>query len=232
MSIDQTQNYVPRRRRPAHPRERAPTCGSTAGGKPGRAVVVCDRKKVIGDVAQYPSYADAKRAADPIRIEVNAAHDRIGKVTVRDAWEHFLANEMHNPEVDRSPTTIEVYQDNFRLHILPRWGETFLADVKPVQVESWLRGLTLARSTKSKLRNNLSVLFSHAIRHEMYDRINPISSVRQSSKRRENSCHGNARRDGRDCLRPGVTGTQTHGLHRRGYRPAPLGDLWALVEGR
>lgn len=48
---------------------------------------------------------------------------------------------------------------------------------------SWLRGLSLARATKSKLRNNLSALFSHAIRHELYDRINPISSVRQSSKR-------------------------------------------------
>jgi integrase len=141
------------------------------------------RKKVIGDVAQYPTYADAKRAADPLRIEVNAAHERAGRRTVRDAWEHFLANEMNNPEIDRSPTTIEVYQDNFRLHILPRWGETYLTEVKPVQVESWLRGLTLARATKSKLRNNLSVLFSHAIRHEMYDRINPIAAVRQSSKR-------------------------------------------------
>jgi integrase len=80
------------------------------------------RKKVIGDVEQYPTFAAAKRAADPLRIEVNAAHERAGKSTVRDAWEHFLANEMDNPEIDRSPTTIEVYKDNFRLHILPRWG--------------------------------------------------------------------------------------------------------------
>jgi hypothetical protein len=132
---------------------------------------------VIGDIEQYPTYADAKRAADPLRIEANAAHERAGKPTLRDAWEHFLANEMDNPEIDRSPTTIEVYRDNFRLHILPRWGETYLTDVKAVQVESWLRGLTLARATKSKLRNNLSVLFSHAIRHEMYDRLNPIAAV-------------------------------------------------------
>ena len=43
--------------------------------------------------------------------------------------------------------------------------------------------LPLARPTKAKLRNQLSALFSHAIRHELYDRLNPISSVRQSAKR-------------------------------------------------
>jgi integrase len=37
--------------------------------------------------------------------------------------------------------------------------------------------------TKAKIRNHLSALFSHTIRHELYSRLNPISSVRQSAVR-------------------------------------------------
>jgi integrase len=140
-------------------------------------------KKVIGVLDRYPTEASAKRAVEQLRIEINAEQERIGKVTIAEAWEHFQAHELLDPDIDRSPTTVELYHNNFRVHIVPRWGDTFLTDVKAVHVEAWLRGLTLAPSTKCKLRNHLSALFSHAIRHELYDRLNPISSVRQSAKR-------------------------------------------------
>lgn len=90
---------------------------------------------------------------------------------------------LHDPEIDRSPTTIELYLDNLRIHVLPRWGQSFLGDVKAVQVETWLRSLKLAPSTKAKLRSHLSALFNHAIRHELFVGTNPITTVRQSSKR-------------------------------------------------
>lgn len=141
------------------------------------------RKRVIGAIDRYPSEAAAKRAVEQLRIEINADQERIGKLTVLEAWEHFQAKELHDPDVDRSPTTIALYLINFKTHIIPQWGATFLTDVKAVQVESWLRRLKLAPSTKSKLKNHLSALFSHAIRHELFDRINPMGSVRQSSKR-------------------------------------------------
>jgi len=116
-------------------------------------------------------------------FRINSVPDRIAKVTVADAWGHFQTNELHDAELDRSPTTIDLYLDNFRIHIIPRWGDVELDNVRPVEVEQWLRSLSLAPSTKSKLRNHLSVLFSHAIRHEMYEKLNPIRSVRQGSKR-------------------------------------------------
>jgi integrase len=80
--------------------------------------------------------------------------------------------------VDRSS-----YLDYFKNQILPRWGKVCLDDVKAVEVERWLRGLDLANGTKAKIRNHLSALFSHAIRHELYSRLNPISSVHQSAVR-------------------------------------------------
>src|SRR5216683_2324269 len=71
------------------------------------------------------------------------------------------------------------YLDNW---ILPRWRNYLLAEVKSVAVEEWLGNLPMAAGTKAKLRNIMSAIFSHAIRHEWAEK-NPISLVRQSAKR-------------------------------------------------
>ena len=56
-------------------------------------------------------------------------------------------------------------------------------------MEKWLKslcfpttGVPLARGSRAKIRNIMSALYSHAIRWEWADK-NPITSVRQSSKR-------------------------------------------------
>jgi len=67
--------------------------------------------------------------------------------------------------------------------VLPHWRQYELAEVRTIQVESWLRRLPLAKSSCAKIRNLMSVLFNHACRYELFDR-NPIHLVRQSAKRR------------------------------------------------
>jgi integrase len=72
--------------------------------------------------------------------------------------------------------------------VLPHWQANKINEVRTVEVEAWLRGLTLARGTKAKIRKTLGLLFNHAIRWEFASR-NPISGpvrgsgVRQSEKR-------------------------------------------------
>ena len=141
------------------------------------------RKKVIGDVDCYPTKASAKKAVNNFRAEINARQDRIGKITVEQAWGHFQLHELRDPDVDRSPTTIDGYLDYFKSQILPVWKDVALDDVKSVAVEKWLRSLDLAPGSKTKIRNHMSALFSHCIRHELYTKLNPISSVRQSAVR-------------------------------------------------
>ena len=51
-----------------------------------------------------------------------------------------------------------------------------------MDVELWLHTLTFAPGTRSKIRNIMSAVFIHAIRHEWMDR-NPITKVRTSAKR-------------------------------------------------
>ena len=67
--------------------------------------------------------------------------------------------------------------------IVPQWGDYELGNVKTIEVESWLRRLQVAKSSCAKIRNLMSVLFNHACRYELFDH-NPISLVRQGSKRR------------------------------------------------
>jgi integrase len=142
-----------------------------------------NRKRILGDVEEYPTLSAARAAADRLRPEINADPGDKRNVTVRSAWEHFKENELYDPDVDRSPTTIQGYIDYFSSQLLPRWGEVKLVEVKAVAVEKWLRSLALAPASKAKLRNHLSALFSHCIRWELYEGQNPIASVRQSALR-------------------------------------------------
>jgi integrase len=149
------------------------------------------RKRVIGSIAEYKTLSQARQACDSLRLAANAASDsptvvRVETVTVGSAWGHFQLLELRDPDVDRSPTTIETYEDNFNRYILPRWRDVPIKDVTPVAVEQWLRALKqLAAGTKAKFRNQMSCLFAHAMRHRLLitpDGINPIKLVRQGAK--------------------------------------------------
>jgi integrase len=141
------------------------------------------RRKLIGTVEDYPTISAAKRAIESFRAEINAAATKTVRMTVREAWGHFQGNELRDVDVDRSPTTIQSYLDYFKARILPKWGDQALDDIKSVSVEKWLRSLDLAPASKAKIRNHMSALFSHCIRHELYGKFNPIASVRQSAVR-------------------------------------------------
>src|SRR5438045_8705952 len=84
-------------------------------------------------------------------------------------------------------STKKVYKAYLTRWIRPRWQKYGLAEVRTIQVESWLRGLPLAKSTCAKIRNLMSVLFNHACRYGLYDH-NLIHLVRQSAKRKQAPC--------------------------------------------
>ena len=170
------------------------------------------KKKVIGDAERYRTKSEVKKAVENFRAEINAEQSHLGGKTIEELWGHFEANELRSLRVDRSPITIDTYLDNYRLYIGQRWGHTFLNEVHAVDVEGWLDSLMksdkpkgrarkpgskakplplkpklkpepLAPATKAKLRNQMSCLFSHAIRHRLWKEANPIALVRQGSKR-------------------------------------------------
>jgi integrase len=143
------------------------------------------RKRVIGSVERYPNEAAARSAITVLLTEINSDKVRMGSrsITVAQLCDHFQQRELARDNTWRSYATKKTYQAYLTRWVLPHWRQYELAEVRTIQVESWLRTLPLAKSSCAKIRNLMSVLFNHACRYQLFDR-NPIYLVRQSAKRR------------------------------------------------
>jgi integrase len=138
-----------------------------------------NRKEQVGTVEDFPSKSAAMKACEPLRANVNK-ETRTPR-TVAELVTHYTEKELPK-DSSKAYSTRKAYQSYFKNWIAPVWGSYRLSAVKTVAVEDWLRTLSLAPGTKAKMRNILSALFTHAMRHEWADR-NPIKLVRQSAKR-------------------------------------------------
>jgi integrase len=146
------------------------------------------RKQIVGTVRELRTQADAQRAAEALRMNINRHTVEHGgpPQTVNKLVEHYRLKEMPmDTHEGRTRGTKLVYNSNLRLYVVPRWGEYPLRRVTTVEVEEWLKTLKLAPSSRAKIRNLMSTVFRHAIRwgwigqHE-----NPITLVRVCAKRK------------------------------------------------
>jgi integrase len=142
-------------------------------------------KKIIGTVEQYPEEDAARRSVVGLVSELNTdgRSTNSSTMTVAQLCDHFEQRELAKENSWRSHATKKIYKAYLTRWIRPHWKKYQLAEVRTIQVESWLRELPLAKSSCAKIRNVMSVLFNHACRYELFDR-NPIYLVRQSAKRR------------------------------------------------
>lgn len=136
------------------------------------------RKRTLGTVRDLPSRKDAERAVAEFRANINV-EVRV-PVTVSELIAHYRNHEL--TEDRKAFATIESVSLYLTNQIVPKWGKKWLTDVRTVEVEEWLHSLPYAPATKSKIRNIMSAIFSHAIRYEWMHR-NPITKVRASAKR-------------------------------------------------
>jgi integrase len=136
------------------------------------------RKRTLGTVARYPHLRDAEKAADALRNTINT--EFTVPETVAELVTHYRNHEL--TEDKKAYATVEANTHYLTNHIVPKWGALYLSDVRTVDVELWLHSLQYAPGTRSKIRNIMSAVFNHAIRHEWMDR-NPITKVRVSAIR-------------------------------------------------
>jgi integrase len=136
------------------------------------------RKRVIGTLVEMPLRRDAEMAVAQLRQKINSSV--VVPETVSDVITHY--RELELVPARKAYATIEASKLYLANQIEPRWGTLRLSAVRTVEVEAWLDQLPYAPGTRSKIRNLLSAVFSHAIRHELIDR-NPIRGVRTSAKR-------------------------------------------------
>src|SRR6202158_3520633 len=146
------------------------------------------RNKVGGTVEEYPTETKALIAAEALRLTINTEQTEMSQqqVSVAALVKHFKELELgpineDDEEEGRVYSTRSTYTDILDFHVVPKWGEQKLHEVRAGAVEKWLRQLKLARGSKAKIRSIMSVLFNHAIRHEFLPQgTNPITMVRQS----------------------------------------------------
>jgi integrase len=136
------------------------------------------RKTVVGTVDRLRTPHDAETAVLSLRRNINAELKPLE--TVSELVTHYRQHEL-TPE-RKAFATIESTKIYLKRHIEPAWGAKEITDIRTVDVEKWLHSLQYAPGTRSKIRNIMSAVFNHAMRHEWFDR-NPISKVRTSSKR-------------------------------------------------
>lgn len=146
----------------------------------GRSVY---KRKIIGTVVEFPQRKDAEKALTELRVDINEGA-AFAPMTIEQLAAHYLSNEAP----DKAFSTREAYKNIISTHVIPRWGMCSLSSIIPIEVENWLKklkrqdGKPASPNSKSKIRNVMSAMFSHAIRYG-WAKQNPITAVRTSSKR-------------------------------------------------
>ena len=139
------------------------------------------KSMLIGTVEKLPTKDDAIRAAEYLRIKVNAANaqQQFHVVSVGGLIDRFMAE--YAPKRCRLNTQGN-YRSLFKNHIRPRWEMEPVPNVRTMAVEDWLESMPHSRQVKSHVRNLMHTLFQAAMRWEIVER-NPVDLVRQSRKR-------------------------------------------------
>jgi integrase len=136
------------------------------------------RNQRIGTVKEYPRRRDAEKAVLSLRAKINSGVR--SPESMDDLVTHYTKHEL---TLERKAfATVDAHTVYIKNYVTPKWGPCKLSEVKTVAVEKWLDSLPLAPASQTKIRNIMSAIFSHGIRHEWIN-FNPISKVRCSAKR-------------------------------------------------
>jgi hypothetical protein len=88
--------------------------------------------------------------------KIAVAYTQIATIATDD---HYRLKELATDNEWKTLSTRVTYEGYLRKWIVPRWGATNLNAIRAVEVEMWLRTLPLARASRTKIRNLMSVLF-------------------------------------------------------------------------
>jgi integrase len=151
-----------------------------------------DRRRVehthiVGLVADFPKTKDALREVDRLglitRINDESADTRIHFDALA---EHYLKTDFGQDAVrPKSVNTIAAVERYSRNHLIPRWGKEIADEIKPLDLQRWLKSLrtdkALAWTTIAKLRGIMLRIYKIGIRHELVTN-NPVLHVETRSK--------------------------------------------------
>jgi integrase len=153
----------------------------------------------VGLVKDFPRESDARKEVDRlgILVKINADQVQVGSLKFEQLAEFYLRVEL-DPNVavrPKSKNTKPILEHNVRDWLVSRWGKQVAEDIKPLEIQSWLKSLRnpmlngdgsvgrkeLSWSTISKLRGTMSRIYKIGIVHEKV-KSNPVENVETQSK--------------------------------------------------
>lgn len=98
------------------------------------------RTAIIGTVEQYPTEELARLAANGLRMQINADHNRypVHSISIGDLIDHYVQTELSVEAGWHFHATRTVYRYFLKKWIDPHWGEVALRCVRTIAVEHWL----------------------------------------------------------------------------------------------
>ena len=106
----------------------------------------------VGTVEQYRTEAHALKAAEGMRVLINDGVAAREPVLFCGVLDGFLIEQTQEQETEQvTHGTLASYRSMISQHILPKWGDMYLQDVRPALVQDWLRKLTLSPTYKGHM---------------------------------------------------------------------------------
>jgi len=144
-----------------------------------------EKIEYVGLVRDFPKERDARREADRLLVRINDAPADT-RIRFEALAEHYLKADFgENALRPKSDNTIAVTEHIVRNYLVPRWRNQIADDIKPLDVQLWLKSLhddkKLAWTTISKMRGIMSRIYKVGMLHEIVTR-NPLLHVETRSK--------------------------------------------------
>jgi integrase len=110
------------------------------------------RRIVVGTTQKVATEDEARGILEEIVFEINSDDPRLRArvLTMSQLIEHYRRRELSVDNTWKSYATKMGYENYLKRWIVPRWGAYPLAKIKPIEVESSLRQLPLARGSSPR----------------------------------------------------------------------------------
>src|SRR3984957_5745502 len=131
----------------------------------------------VGLVRDLPKERDARREADRLLVRINAAPE--DRISFEALAEQYLRNDFGADAVrPKTERTVLNTEHIVRAYLIPRWGNEIADDIKPLDIQRWLKSLHdgLAWTTISKMRGTMLRVYKVGRLHELVKH-NPVEPV-------------------------------------------------------
>jgi len=115
------------------------------------------RSRLIGTLQQYRTKGVAWEAAPSSQPVPESPAAKPGTTV------NAIAARYESERLPSRFSTARMYRSWLHNHILPKWGETQITDLKPREIELWLRSLSLSPKSKAHIRAMLRILVDYAM---------------------------------------------------------------------